>query len=111
MLKRLVGAVASGPQQVGGIMARVGVGHYPAVEIDDAIEEGYELVRIGVAQYSSVRPNQRLGRLIGALHSKGSDERPAQGHVQGRAGAFVGHVGDQDADAAVAERHEIVEIA
>ena len=99
------------PDQIGRVVAGVAVGQRSGTRIEDAIESGYEHVRAGIGQDALVRRVQHLLGPVGVFEGIGANQGAAQSHKQRRAGAFVGHIGDQDAQAPVGQLHQIVKVA
>ena len=107
-LRRRGGAVAAQVDQ--RRVAGAGEGHRPLRQIDHAVGHGDEAARIEVLGDDPVHLHQKLAR--GGVDLAEGQHQPLQlGHVERGGGALAGHVGDEDAELAVADVKEIVVVA
>ena len=91
-------------------MTGVGVGESAGRRVEDAVEAGHEHALRHLRQQDLVGSLEHCRWFDEARRFAAQDGLRA-GHDQRRGHALVGHVADDDADAAVRQRDEVVEVA
>ena len=106
----LLRAARRGLAPVGQVVAGVGVPEEARLRVEDGVEAGDEHVGRYVLDHHVVYPLEDLARRVEAL-GRGAEQRAGRRHHESRWHALVRHVADDEAELAVFELQEVVEVA
>ena len=101
----------SGSDQHRRVVAAVGVAQGAVATVENPVENGYEDILAGSVGERVVDPFQALARSVLHKARGGADHGARDRHEQRCGHPLADHVADDDADAMLVERKEVVEIA